>query len=243
MRFKAQQLFFKTETVVDLKLVVILVIYFEVFFFRVLSGMNLLPQSGDLIYSLSSGLLCWLGYRSRKEFSGIQNMVTFFPVMVPSEMAIHFLALQLLVTYKFFPNIKKFIYSLEEKLSTRKTSKLIFLKENFAMIFGIIFNFFSVLIFGNLFYHNLKSISLFRNALSKAGVKQQPRKFKLLHLVALILPLWYFLSWHIQKKTKVYGIVPKTLNATENTKKLKLDIYWHKKTKFFAHFHNYPKHC
>ena len=80
---------------------------------------------------------------------------------------------------------------------------------------------------------NIMSVYRFNAIMRRAGIPSTGKRYSwsLRRLSIMLLPFAFLLKRNVNKVSKVYATVPKTLKSTIANKKLKLDVYWHQNRK------------
>ena len=189
----------------------------------------------ELRFTIFSGILSFFGYKASKPPKGFQTMITFFGSMIPSELPFHFLLLQIFILYIYYPLIKKYLNSSNNQNNEANTSNfnaIDKLKKSFFYS-GLLLSIWNLFCYFNMTKENILSVARFSAIMRRAGIEKTSKtsRWGFKRLVILLFPFTFLLGRNILKTSKVYAMVPKTLKTIELSKRLKLDIYWHKNRK------------
>lgn len=198
-----------------------------------MSGLSLL-WNVESRFTLLSSVLAFFGHKASRPTSGYQTMITFFISMIPSEIPIHFLLIQLVVLWIYLPYfIKKYYRRNSLLLDDSEDEQWRNNVKKGILAVGSVASFWSIFCFLKMSIENILSVYRFNSIMRRAGISSTGKhsSWSFRRLSIMLLPFAFLLKRNVNKISKVYATVPKTLKSTTANKKLKLDVYWHQNRK------------
>ena len=135
-----------------------------------MSGLSLL-WNVESRFTLLSSVLAFFGHKASRPTSGYQTMITFFISMIPSEIPIHFLLIQLVVLWIYLPYfIKKYYRRNSLLLDDSEDEQWRNNVKKGILAVGSVASFWSIFCFLKMSIENILSVYRFNSIMRRAGI-------------------------------------------------------------------------